>query len=266
MKYHPEFVNDYLYDNTSKIDIQINDISFIFTVFENSSEHKFNVKKCTKVLKEFINIIEKYPKISRTKINIEVYDIPKKKELPSKTENIEPKHINSGYCYPTSGVNDINIVIFRREEFFKVLIHELLHFFDIIPYNQDLETLYGNMFNSVQSINVNEAIVELYAIHINCEIISKIKGKKLDELLESEYDFSITQCKKLLKQQDVTFRDILKNKFVWHQDTNAFSYFILKHIFLNFTLGKSINDLHDKLNNITNIPVNSNIKLSKLSV
>jgi hypothetical protein len=266
MKYHPDFINDYVYNDTSKIDIKINDVIFIFTVFENSSEHRFNVKKCTKVLKEFLDIIETYPKMFRNKINIEVYDIPKKKNLPPKNETIEPKHINSGYCYTTSGVNDINIVIFRREEFFKVLIHELLHFFDIIPYNHDLETLYGNMFNSVHSINVNEALVELYAIHISCEIISKIKGKKLDELLESEYEFSITQCKKLMKQQDVTFSDILKNKFVWHQDTNAFSYFILKQIFFNFTLGKSINDLHDKLNNITNISLHSNIKLSKLSV
>jgi hypothetical protein len=266
MKYHPDFVNEYKFDENISIEIDINGIKFSFQVFQNIGQKVFNEEKCRIILNEFIEIIKKYPKIDRRKINIIVYDIPKKKQLPAKKQYIESKHINSGYCYPTSTSDDINIVIYRREEFYKVLIHELLHFFDIIPYNQELQTLYANMFSSVPNINVNEAIVELYAIHINCEIISRLKNKDLKKLLEIEYNFSITQCKKLLKQQDVDIFDIVKNTFSWTENTNAFSYFILKHIFLHFVLNKTTNELHENFDFQTIYSKNQNIQLSKNSI
>jgi hypothetical protein len=263
MNYHPDFVNKYTFDDVRMIQIDIKGVSFIFQVFQNISSKRFNEKKCKKVLKEFVDIIEKYPKNTITKINIVVYDIPMKKELPLKKEYIEPKHINSGYCFPYSTVNDTNIVIFRREEFYKVLIHELLHFFNIIPYNQDLQTEYAKKFSSVPSININEAIVELHAIHINCEIISKIKNKSFEQLIEFEYDFSITQCKKLLKQQDAEFSDIMENSFTWNETTNAFSYFILKHIFFHLILKKPFHELHNEFNKKTASSKIKSIRLSK---
>ena len=170
MNYHPDFVNKYKFNDKRTVKIDINGVLFIFQIFQNKLDKKFDEGKCRKVLKEFLEIIKIYPKIDRNKINIVVYDIPIKKQLPDKKMFIEPKHINSGYCYPTSNINDTNIVIFRREEFYKVLIHELLHFFDIFPYNQDLQTVYANMFSSVPTININEAIVELYAIQIKRRI------------------------------------------------------------------------------------------------
>ena len=266
MNYHTDFVNEYKFDDKRTVKIDIYGVSFNFKIFENKSKNTFNERKCRKVLKEFLEIIKIYPKVERTKINMLVYDIPIKKQLPLKQKSIEPKHINSGYCYPTSNVNDINIVIFRREEFYKVLIHELLHFFDIFPYNQDLQTKYANMFSSVSTINVNEAIVELYAICINCEIISRLKNIDKNTLIESEYNFSIIQCKKVLEQQDVDFSEIVKNTFIWNETTNAFSYFILKHIFLHFILKKSIDELYDKLNERTISSKNMNIQLSKNSI
>lgn len=266
MKYHPDFLNEYKFNDNETIEIDIRGVNFNFRIFQNISDKHFNEGKCNKVLKEFLEIIKEYPKIERTKVNIVVYDIPMKKQLPKKTQPIEAKHINSGYCYPTSNVNDINIVIFRREEFYKVLIHELLHFFDIVPYNQDLQNIYANMFSSVSTINVNEAIVELYAIYINCEIISKLKGKNFDTLLESEYLFSITQCDKILKQQEVYFIDIIKNTFTWNENTNAFSYFILKHIFFHFILKKPMHELYIKFNQTPTSSKLVNIRLSKNSI
>lgn len=268
MNYHPDFVNKYKFNDKRTVKIDIYGISFNFQIFENKSKKEFNEGKCRKVIKEFLEIIKIYPQVERTKINILVYDIPIKKRLPLKQKSIEPKHINSGYCYPKSNVNDINIVIFRREEFYKVLIHELLHFFDIFPYNQDLQTKYANMFSSVSTINVNEAIVELYAIYINCEIISRLKNIEKNTLIESEYNFSIIQCKKVLEQQDVDFSEIVKNTFTWNETTNAFSYFILKHIFLHFFLNKTMNELHENFDfqTIYFKNKNQNIQLSENSI
>lgn len=264
MKYHPDFVNQYKFDDNKTIEMDISGVKFVFQVFQNLSKNTFNIENCKKVLKEFLEIIKTHPnKIERTKVNIIVYDIPKKKQLPLENMSIEPKHINSGYCYPMSTTDDTNIVIFRREEFYKVLIHELLHFFDIIPYSEDLQTLYTSIFSSVPTINVNEAIVELHAIYMNCEIISKLKNKELNKLLESEYVFSITQCTKLLKQQNIDFSDIVRNKFRWNENTNAFSYFILKHILLHFALNKTISNLQDNFKTQSLNSKNMNIRLSK---
>ena len=44
--------------------------------------------------------------------------------LPSKGEEVGPKHVNGGYCYPC---NPNVIVVYRLEEASRVLIHELLH-------------------------------------------------------------------------------------------------------------------------------------------
>ena len=266
MNYRPDFVSKYKFDDKRTVKIDIYGISFNFQIFENRSKNKFNVGKLRRILKEFLEIIKRYPKVERTKINILVYDIPFKKRLPSKRKAIEPKHINSGYCYITSNVDDTNIVIFRREEFYKVLIHELLHFFDIFPYNQDLQTIYANMFSSVSTLRVEEAIVELHAMYINCEIISRLKNIEENKLIESEYKFSIIQCKKVLEQQDVDFSDIVKNTFTWNETTNAFSYFILKHIFFHFTLKKSMDELYNKLNERKKSSKNLNIRLSKNSI
>ena len=65
---------------------------------------------------------------------ITVYFFPlykKPKLLPLKFKILGPEEVNSGYCILS---NDPYICIFRYEEMYKVLIHELIHIYRIDKY------------------------------------------------------------------------------------------------------------------------------------
>ena len=88
-------------------------------------------KKNTDLFKIIVKRIIFMMIISNTykNLNIEIYDTPFKKEFHcnnhKKCGNLSHNNVNSGLSYLN------NIVIFRREEMLKLLIHELIHALDI---------------------------------------------------------------------------------------------------------------------------------------
>lgn len=202
--------------------------------------------------------------ITKTNVNIVIYDILLKKRLPAKKMAITTEHINSGYCYINSDSKNTNIVVYRREEAYKVLIHELLHFFNTFPYDHDIQKCFEKHFSSVSNtINVNEALVELNALCLNCRIIANLTNNPYMKLLNEEFVFSTKQVRKLLAQQNVKFENIIQNKFVWNEKTPAFSYFVLKHIFLANMLNKTLYSINTTLNIKHNTNRNRFIKMTK---
>lgn len=231
MKYHPEFVDEFTYNEERYVKLKIKGIEINLHILGQYNEISIFKKYFT----ELFTLILPLTKTPKSIVNIRLYYIPKNKYLPKQNEFIESKHINSGYYI----IDTINIVIYRQEEFYKVLTHELLHFFDVIPFSYELQSMYENIFKSVKNtINVNEGLVEVNALILNCYIVSKLRNLNFNKLLQSEYKFSEKQVSKLLLQQNVSFNDILNDKFVWKENTNAFSYFILKHIFLYIYMKK----------------------------
>jgi hypothetical protein len=230
MKFHPDFVDKFKYVQTRYVIFDICEIKIVLKVYgEFEKLSKFR-KYCTELFKLILPMANHKKDI----INITIYDISRKKNLPERYKPIESKHINSGYTFMNSDTQSTNIVIYRNQELFKVLTHELLHFFNVIPHSHELQTLFQKRFESVaNTINVNEALVEVNALILNCMIVSKLKNRDLQELLKNEYEFSKTQVSKLLYQQDVKLEDIFIDSFTWNEQTNAFSYFVLKHLFLH---------------------------------
>lgn len=249
MDFHPDFVNTFNYDKTRDIVLDICEIKFVLKVFgEFKKLSKFR-QYCTELLRLILPMNKQNKK---NIVNITIYDISRKKTLPKRNEPIDTKHINSGYTLMNSDAQSTNIVIYRNQEFFKVLTHELLHFFNVIPYSYELQHLFQKQFKSVENtINVNEALVEVNALILNCMIVSKLKNRDLQELLKREYEFSKTQVSKLLYQQDVELEDIFVDSFTWNENTNAFSYFVLKHLFLHKYM--------DTTNNIVDIPITTKL-------
>jgi len=178
-------------------------------------------------------------------INVSIYDVPYKKILSG--DKIKTENINSGYSIPFSK----QIVIFRIEELYKVLIHELLHIFqfEITEKNNSC-----GMFCDLYSIKtepflVNEAIVELYAIIYNSILLSlnmynKIIKDKIIEILNIELDFNLYQTSKILVYSNFNnieeFLCNCTNKYIMEENTNVVSYIIIKTLILF-----NINILHN---------------------
>ena len=266
MDFHPGFVDEFSFDTISQVSFRAKGIEFRFEIHENRNK-RFNVLNLKKNVRDSMKIIlrETMKPNLRKRVNVVVYNIPKRKVIPEGVgQYCDAKHFNSGYCFLRSAETDTNIVIYRSEEFYKVLIHELLHLFDTFPFSVELQEFYQNKFTCVYRINVNESIVEMNALRINSEIMANRLSRHPNDLLKDEYRFSATQVKKLIFQQNTTFERVMRNDFVWRETTNAFSYFVLKHIMLHDLLYSSSPKLvSEPFRFSTKPPRNLFIKMSK---
>ena len=99
------------------------------------------------------------------KIDLFLYLTILKKELPkNNVDVIDQIHVNTGFTYTCP--NDSEIVIFRKEEWFKVLIHETFHNFalDFSSMNCDIATkTILNIFKVKSNVNLYEAYTEFWA-------------------------------------------------------------------------------------------------------
>ena len=180
-------------------------------------------------------------------LNIEIYDTPFKKEFHcnnhKKCGNLSHNNVNSGLSYLN------NIVIFRREEMLKLLIHELIHALDIdnkyetIQDKKKILELY-NINNT--NFLVNESYVETWAVIINIFLVlhEKKMYKTKEEgfilfrkYIKKEIIHSFQQCSKLCKFYNIDdFNKIYrrnKNTIKYTDGVNTFSYHIIKTINLN---------------------------------
>jgi len=237
----------YLYEFNKKVNLEL--IYFIINFMETLAK-KFNVK---------------YNPINLTLI------LTSQKKIKTNNRFLGPENINSGSTY----VNE-NILIWRIEEIYKVLIHELIHFFGF-DHKLFLNTLMKNTKN-VHCINgedrENEAYTESFALIIHTFLLSKFLKLSFFELFNYEINFSLIQCKKILEFfkiddiKDIIFNGQCENPV--YQKTAVFSYFFIKtSLILNL---KVIMDFiyHNKNKNINinqfNELINSSLKSENMQI
>jgi hypothetical protein len=198
------------------------------------------------IIQRIIRIVGFYVEYTgnHTKLpDITIYYIDNNKMLPSdsKQERVLGKDvINSAFK------NYNEIVIYRSEELFKLLTHELIHYYDIDSFvKEDTRTsvallkIYNIGKQKNQDLKVYEAYTEAIATVLN--IIFSIKPLNVD-ILYKELVFSLTQNAKIFNYFDITdSRDIYRKHRqsrqpeLFKQNTAAFEYHYLKAKFvLNF--------------------------------
>jgi len=187
-------------------------------------------------------------------IDIHIYDTPFKKKFncnhSHKCGNLDHNNVNSGLNYGDT------IIIFRNEEYLKLLLHELIHALDI---DNKYETLKDNkkileVFNiNSHNLLINESYVETWAIILNvyCKLkeSNNISLEKFKLNLNKELVHSLHQCSKLCLYYNIDdFNKIYINnpKTVYYNDNvNTFSYHIVKTINL-YNINNFLKNLCDK--------------------
>ena len=187
-------------------------------------------------------------------ININIYSTPFKKEFncnsSHKCGNLKHINVNSGLNYGET------IIIFRDEEYLKLLLHELIHALDV---DQKYENLNDNkdifeIFNiNTKNLLINESYVETWAIILNVYCTLKeednisLETFKLN--LNKELVHSLHQCSKLCIYYDINnFDKIYKTNpdTIYYKDNvNTFSYHIIKTINL-YNIRKFLKNFCDK--------------------
>ena len=236
-----EEINKFNYYGIYKFQLDRRIIKIYIFDYEKNDYNDLLIK-----IKNIIVFVTKYVnKDCVSTLNIYLYMTNLKKILP-KNKKITEENINTAYTYAKlDGCIDNNsIFVYRKEEMIKVLIHEMMHAFNIeevFRIEKEHNSEVNKLFNlELKNLKLEETVAELYATIINILFSSKIGYKNFDEFKESflnnyenEINNSKVQCMKILKNMNIKYNDIVnkKHKIInLNTDTNMFSYFFLKLI------------------------------------
>lgn len=212
--------------NWKSFKVQINNHNFTF-MYPNRLVEYF--KKDKRILYNWWNSWAK--NINNKPVNVKLIMTPIKKTFPIGNK-IGVSEMNSGWF----DLNKREIIIFRRQEWPKVLTHEWLHSSDFDLSNIKFKNLKGRM---------EEAWIE----GITHRLIAKMNGTSDNELKE----LSLKQLKQYRSFVNVNDWNEFKNNL--NTDTNAlqYIYFRLGLILLDLIEFKPVpNDFYERLKKVDN--------------
>jgi len=181
------------------------------------------------------------------------------KELNNNKDILGAKNVNTGFTYPylENGVT----FIYRKEEFFKVFIHESIHYYGIDKaLHQDLNNTsnysnFINLFNisnkHYKKLGIQESLTEFWTFVMLLCVISYKKNIKFanyiyefERLYKTELIHIIFQLVKILNYNNLTYVQLLSNSTTnthtnthtntytnkYKETSHIFSYYIVKAI------------------------------------
>jgi hypothetical protein len=173
------------------------------------------------------------------------YLTPFKKELPATTDEVlGAHHINTGFTRPCP--DDGVIVIYRKEEWFKVFLHETIHHFSVDFSSMDQSAVnkrIGGIFDVPSEVNLFEAYTEWWAEMYNLVFaLKKPSVINLSKRLDKEVAHGFTQMCKVLKHMGLTYRDLffknpeskLLRQKKYREKTNVLAYYVIHQILLHY--------------------------------
>lgn len=233
----PEKIRLYIKKNINYKYLILYKFKNILIRLEYFSKNKIDSKIFNTILKRIIFMMI----ITNTyiNINISIYDTPFKKKFncnnSKKCGILTTNNVNSGVSYSN------NIIIYRNEEYLKLILHELIHALDIDNKTESLKDIKMllEIFNiNTENLLINESYVETWAIILNAYcVLNENNNNKLDNFklnLRKELVHSLYQCAKLCIYYNIDdFNKIYNSnkKSIYYKDNvNTFSYHIIKTI------------------------------------
>jgi hypothetical protein len=230
-----------------------------FVIFKNNSNVDLisHYKVLAHRVYMWLSMISDKSKCVET-LNIYIYLTPFEKKIPeAKGDSIGPENANTGYTFRCEKQNEI--VIYRQEEWFKVLMHETMHAFgaDFDSHSEANDDEYlKTLFSLPDDVNIkfSETYSEIWARIMNVvfqtyfksppslesRTLSKFK-KNIDFYLHLECIFSLYQCIKILDYMGINYALLTDNSesskqivtSFYRENTNVFAYYVLTSILLN---------------------------------
>jgi len=254
-------------------ELSLSEISYTFSLFNRSIKVVFIVEDPNIELK--INTYNKYvdsiimwlyilnlysSKQCANSLVIYFYFTSLEKRLPESNIHIlDENHVNTAFT--TTCPKDSEIVIFRREEWFKVFIHETFHNFglDFSDMNNDKCHYYLLSIFKVNSfVNSYEAYTEFWAEIINalfCSFYSLKNANKNSDIFSNQKEFlsnaeffinfercySFFQLVKILDFMGLSYQDLYLNRTeskllretLYKEKTNVLAYYVIKTVMMN---------------------------------
>ena len=230
-------------------------ISIIFLTEDESPETLIEVyTNYVNYMLVWLYIVDEYAsKNCSAELKIYIYHTSLLKNLPSSNIHILDQ-INVNTAFTRTCPKDSEIVVFRKEEWFKVFIHETFHnfgldFSDMNTSSCNLKIL--SIFPVNSEVRLYESYTEFWARLMNalfCSYINMKNKNDIDEFLQNaeffinfERIFSFFQMVKILNFMDMTYTNLYeKNEYsenirntMYKENTSVLSYYIITLILLN---------------------------------
>ena len=239
-----------------KTSININGVMVnIYYGFFNKSDFN-SLKKIKKEIYESIKIIKfclMYSKLKTMKsLNVYLYLTKAEKKIPKNPVLVlGPNNCNSAVTFAcaTNG----RLMIYRKEEWKKVLIHELFHSlcldFSGISYNK-LKKNIKKIFDVQSDFEISESYSEFWATILNSCFISYNLLDDVEDIdtfllftdfcIQLERMFALFQMIKLLHFMGLRYTNLYKSdelssgfrKILYKEDTNVLCYYVIKTLLL----------------------------------
>jgi hypothetical protein len=226
------------------------------TFHELTTQFITSISRYVYMIYMWIYILDEYSTRECSKyINLYVYLTPFAKILPdNQLITLSTEHVNSGY---TSGCKETTeIVIFRKEEWFKVFLHETFHNFGLDFSEMNLQHINRRLhdtFNVNIQYNLYESYCEtwariVYVMFYTYNTMSSF-GKAVSDtfrtsfhnnmIIESKH--SLLQCLKILNFMNLNYAMITRKtptniticNHLYKENTSVFSYYIITSILIN---------------------------------
>jgi hypothetical protein len=247
-------------------DTMMDEVSYSFSLYDRNIKVHFIVENehVEEELEKYNRYIESIamwlyivniyaPKECVKTINIYIYFTSLLKQLPSSNINVlDENNVNTAFT-TTCPVNS-EIVVFRKEEWFKVLIHESFHNFGLdfsMMNNESVNNCILDIFDVKSDVNSYEAYTEFWAEIINILFCSffELKDKSdFNEFLSiSEFyinlerRYSLFQMVKTLQFMGLTYRELysktdyatVHRETLYKENSNVLAYYVIKTLLLN---------------------------------
>lgn len=230
-------------------------ITIYFIVEETNVEHKLDIynRYVDTIIMWFYILNEYGSKTCSSVFTVFLYFTSLEKKLPkSNIDILDQTHVNTAFT--TTCPKDSEIVIFRKEEWFKVLIHESFHNFALDFSDMDNNECTKNIlsiFPVNSEVNLYESYTEFWAEIMNalfCSFLNLKSKTNFDDFLSNfeffinfERTYSFFQLVKTLDFMGLNYKNmysetkqskILRNT-LYKEKTNVLSYYIIKTILIN---------------------------------
>jgi len=230
-------------------------ISFKFIVEDDSiHEHIGTYNNYVDMMLTWMYILNDYSSKECSKeLDVYLYFTTLKKMLPETNISVlSENNVNTAYTTTCPKISDI--VIFRREEWFKVFMHETFHNFALDFSDMNVESCTRRIltiFPIKSEVNLFEAYAEFWAEFMNVLFCSYFAMKNKDDeteflenadyFLQLERTFGFFQLVKTLDFMGLKYNDLYsKNgqsvaarELLYKEDTNVFSYYVLNLVLFN---------------------------------
>ena len=259
---YTDIINKY-FNNKEIITYSNNKNKIIITLFTtNNIEH--NVWNSDDYDLLDLNVIMMFSIIDYVNIinnTIQIFFYPTNLKKIWNGKELTPEVINSGY---TDHYSNKYILIYRKEEYNRLLLHELIHYLSLdsasnyniwSPTHMKISLDY-NIFNH---INLFETYTDTWAILLLIIMTHIIEPKlSFNKLLEKEKDHILCMVQQLLYQLSIPDINSIRIH-TWVQHTSALSYYVFKYGTLNmknfidkYPLGikldnKKVNELYEDI-------------------